>query len=303
MEKILIKLPATRGITDTKGIFMKRSGIPEKFSMTIIVPDRASPPASDLIASQSGLSRERIKDAMNKGAVWLKRKGSGRRRLRKATFLLGKGDIIELHYDPRVLSDKPPSASCLKDYGDYSIWFKPSGLLTQGTNFGDHSTLLRQAELYYKLKRKVYPVHRLDREAEGLVMIAHSGYAAAQLSRLFAEHKVVKRYRVEVFGLPEKSEGVIEDPIDGRPAVSRYRVIALNPEEGSSTLLVEIETGRMHQIRRHLAGAGLPVMGDPRYGTGNRDGRPMRLIACCLCWRCPMTGEERMCSLEDSEGG
>lgn len=261
------------------------------------VPDNTSPEASDFLASQSGLSRVRVKDAMNKGAVWLKRKGTGRRRLRKATFLLKKGDTLELYYDPKVLSVNPPSASCLKDYGQYSIWLKPAGLLTQGTDFGDHGTLLRQAEMHFKLKRKVYPVHRLDREAEGLIMIAHEKKAAAELSRLFAEHRVVKRYQVEVLGEPEKDEGIIDDPLDEKPAVSRYRVIARNLKEGTSTLLVEIETGRMHQIRRHLAGAGIPVMGDPRYGTGNKDGRPMRLIACELCWRCPITGEQRVHSL------
>jgi tRNA pseudouridine32 synthase/23S rRNA pseudouridine746 synthase len=239
----------------------------------------------------------RVKDAMNKGAVWLKRKGLGRRRLRKATFLLKKGDTIELHYDPNILSKSPPLASCLEDYGHYSIWFKPADLLTQGTDFGDHGTLLRQAEVFFNPKRDAYPVHRLDREAAGLIMIAHSRQAAARLSRLFAEHRVVKRYRVEVLGISENSEGVINEPLDGKTAVSRYRVITRNPEEAASTLLVEIESGRLHQIRRHLAGAGLPVMGDPRYGTGNKDGRPMRLSACELCWRCPITGEQRAHSL------
>jgi len=276
---------------------MKGSDIQERFSVTVTVPEEASTEASAFLASRSGLSRGRIKDAMNKGAVWLKRKGAGRRRLRKAAFLLKKGDMLELNYDPYVLSMCPPSSSCLKDYGDYSIWFKPAGLLTQGTAFGDHGALLRQAEVYFKSKRKVFPVHRLDREAAGLIMVAHSGQAAAELSRLFAEHRIVKRYQVEVLGMPEKTEGLIDDPIDGRSAVSRYRVIAGNQKEGTSTLQVEIETGRMHQIRRHLAGAGLPVMGDPRYGAGNKDGRPMRLIACGLFWRCPITGEERSCFL------
>ncbi|MBN1626733.1 MAG: RluA family pseudouridine synthase [Deltaproteobacteria bacterium] len=276
---------------------MIKSGVPNKFSIRTIVPDNSSPAASDLLASRSGLSRSRIKDAMNKGAVWLKRKGLGRMRLRKASFVLKKGDEIELHYDPGVLSVNPPDAACLKDYGQYSIWFKPSGLLTQGTDFGDYGTILRQAELYFKSRRKVFPVHRLDREAAGLILIAHSRKATAALSRLFAEHRVVKRYQAEVLGLPEKDEGIITDPIDGKAAVSRYRVIARNPEENTSTLLIEIETGRMHQIRRHLAGAGHPVMGDPRYGAGNKDGRPMRLTACELRWRCPVTGEEREISL------
>lgn len=276
---------------------MQTSPIPDKFSITRVVSDNASPGACAFLAFHSGLSKARVKDAMNKGAVWLKRKGLSRRRLRKAAFLLKKGDTIEMHYDPKVISKSPPSASCLADYKHYSIWLKPADLLTQGTDFGDHGTLLRQAELYFNPKREAFPVHRLDREAAGLIMIAHERKAAAELSRLFAEHRIVKRYRVEVMGMPEKNEGVINAPLDGKSAVSRYRVIARNPKEAASTLLVEIETGRLHQIRRHLAGAGLPVMGDPRYGTGNKDGRPMRLFACELCWRCPFTGDEKVHSL------
>jgi len=276
---------------------MNESTVPKKISMTITVPDKSSPEAFVFLAAKSCLSRARIKDAMNKGAVWLKRKGMARRRLRKATFILKKGDALELHYDPKILAENPPEASCIKDYVDYSVWSKPAGLLTQGTEFGDHGTLLRQAELYFKLKRKVYPVHRLDREAKGLIMIAHTNKAAAELSRLFAEHRVIKRYQVEVLGVPDEKEGIIDDPLDGKEAFSRYRVIAHNEEQGTSTLLVEIDTGRMHQIRRHLAGIGHPVMGDPRYGTGNKDGRPMRLTACELLCRCPITGEERSHSL------
>jgi len=81
----------------------------------------------------------------------------------------------------------------------------------------------------------------------------------------------------------------------------KFSLAMIVPDKATSTLLVEIETGRMHQIRRHLAGAGIPVMGDPRYGTGNKDGRPMRLTACELSWRCPITGEERVHSLRNSE--
>jgi len=124
-------------------------------------------------------------------------------------------------------------------------------------------------------------------------MVAHTNRAAAALSKLFAEHKIVKRYQVEVLGVPERNEVAIEEPLDGKSAITRYRVVARNEKENTSTLLVEIDTGRMHQIRRHLAGIGHPVMGDPRYGSGNKDGKPMRLAACELCWRCPITGEER----------
>ncbi len=227
---------------------------------------------------------------MNKGACWLCRKGEKRVRLRKATYALKKGDVLELHYDPKVLSADAPPADCLKDFKHYSLWFKPANLLTQGTDYGDHGSLLRQVEIHFNPRREAYPVHRLDREAAGLLLVAHSRQAAARLSLLFAGHDVIKRYRVEVLGLPATDEGLIDIPLDGKDALTRYRVIARHPETNTSVLMAEIETGRLHQIRRHLAAIGHPVMGDPRHGEGNKDGKPMRLVACELQWRCPFTG-------------
>ena len=247
--------------------------------------------ACDFVAAQTGLSKARVKDAMNKGALWLTRKGQSRFRLRKATFLIQKGDTLDFYYDEKVLSAQVQQASCLSDYNHYSLWLKPAGLLTQGTDYGDSGSLLRQVELFFKLRRDVYPVHRLDREVAGIILVAHSKKAAAKLSRLFQEHQVVKRYHAEVLGLPPEDEGVIREPLDDKEALTRYRVISRNTDANTSILDVQIETGRIHQIRRHLAGAGHPVMGDPRYGTGNRDGRPMRLCACELSWRCPFTGK------------
>ncbi len=269
----------------------------EKFSVVRTVPDNTSAAVCDFLAHHTGLPKVRVKDAMNKGAVWLQRKGLGRIRLRKATFVLKKGDTLELHYDPQVLSMDPPAARCLKDYRYYSVWFKPANLLTQGTDFGDHGSLLRQAGMFFNPRREAYPVHRLDREAAGLIMVGHSRQAAGRLSKLFSEHKIVKRYRAEVLGLPEKNEGIINQPLDGKAAVTRYRVVSRHSETNTSMLQVEIETGRLHQIRRHLAGMGHPVMGDPRYGVGNKDGRPLRLTACELAWRCPFTGDERVSRL------
>jgi tRNA pseudouridine32 synthase/23S rRNA pseudouridine746 synthase len=269
----------------------------EKFSITKTLIDKTSPQACDFIALHSGLPKARIKDAMNKGAVWLTRKGQGRIRLRKATYLIQKGDMLELHYDPKVLSTKPPLASILADFTHYSVWIKPARLLTQGTDYGDHASLLRQVETFFNPRREAYPVHRLDREAAGLILVAHSGEAAAKLSKLLQDHKVIKRYRAEVSGLPEKAEGIIDEPLDGKEAMTRYRVTSRHPDTNTATVLIEIDTGRLHQIRRHLAGIGHPVMGDPRYGSGNKDGKPMRLTACELEWICPFTGKRNQSSI------
>src|SRR5690606_8635717 len=110
----------------------------------------------------------RIKDAMNKGAVWHKR-GSKTRRLRRATQILSAGDELALYYNPDVLALVPPAPVLLADESQYSVWIKPAGLLAQGSQEGDHCALLRLAEL--ALGRPVFLVHRLDREAAGLMLI------------------------------------------------------------------------------------------------------------------------------------
>lgn len=121
---------------------------------------------TDFLAEHTRLSRQRIKDAMGKGAVWLKR-GRQRKRLRKATETLKRNDRIELHYDAELLARQPPEPICLQDTNGYSVWFKPAGLLSQGNDFGDHLSLLRLAEQRLEPRRAAFAVHRLDRETAG----------------------------------------------------------------------------------------------------------------------------------------
>jgi tRNA pseudouridine32 synthase/23S rRNA pseudouridine746 synthase len=253
--------------------------------------------AAAFLTRHTGLSKARIKDAMNKGAVWLRRKGRARERLRRATATLKEGDTLELHYDPVLLSIDPPKAQCIMDRGSYSIWHKPAGLLTEGTDYGDHCSLLRQVEIAFAPRRKAFPVHRLDREAGGLVLVAHTSEAARELSKLFRGREVRKRYRVEVLGKMDLPAGIIDLPLDHKPAVTRYSVLLDKPDEKTSVLMVEMETGRLHQIRRHLAAIGHPVMGDPRYGRGNKDNHPMRLMAIELSFRCPFTSQQISCKI------
>lgn len=249
--------------------------------------------AVDALARVSKLPKGRIKDALAKGAVTLTRAGKTKR-LRRATFALQPGDALSLHYNPDVLALVPPEPLLLADEKQYSVWNKPAGLLAQGTQEGDHCSLLRIAEL--QLKRDVFLVHRLDREAAGLMLIAHTPKAAAAFSALFAAgdsaQRMRKSYRVEVRGLaPERGE--IAEPLDGKPALTRFTRIAADTARNSSTLDVELVTGRKHQIRRHCAALGFPVLGDPQYGENNKDARGLQLFAVALGFTCPLTGLQR----------
>jgi len=251
------------------------------------------PGAAEVLAKATGLSKGAVKDAMRKGAVHVGRSGRAPNRLRRETATVRPGDVLEIHYDPALLALVPPAARLVRDAVRWSAWVKPAGLLSQGTEFGDHASLLRQVEK--TLERPVFLVHRLDREVEGLVLVAHDPEAAAALSALLREAKVVKRYRAEVVGDVEAGrgrEGTIELPVEGKPARTSFRVLSRDAERDTTMLEVTIETGRHHQIRRHLEAIGHPVLGDPRYGAGNKNREGMRLAAVYLAFREPFAGEE-----------
>ena len=244
----------------------------------------------DFLASATGLSKSRVKDAMNKGAVWVGNEKGSLRRLRKATAMLHTSLRIEFHYDEKLLALKPPQARLLEDRKDFSVWHKPVGLMAQGTMHGDHCSLLRQVELLFGNKREFFLVHRLDREAEGLMLVAHTRKAAAELSEIFRKNLIVKKYRVEVNGnlAGRSGKGTIDLPLDGKTALTEYEVESYDPLKKTTMADITIKTGRLHQIRRHLDMIGFPVIGDPKYGKGNKNSEGMQLVAYSLKFRCPI---------------
>lgn len=156
---------------------------PIKLQFTV---DDAQQTALDLLSTGSGLSKQRIKDAMNKGAVWWTRKGKTLR-LRRATQILDKGTGLQLFYDAQVLAREPEPPTLIADANRYSVWFKPHGLLSQGSQWGDHCSILRWAEVHLQPKRNCFLVHRLDADAAGLILLAHDAQSAARLSQLFQD--------------------------------------------------------------------------------------------------------------------
>ncbi len=252
--------------------------------------------AGELLARLSGLPKARIKDAMNKGAVWLTGGGRGKRkRLHRFTAQLRTGDRLQLYYDAHLLARVPPAPQCRQDLGRYSVWFKPADLLAQGNDYGDHCSLLRQAELYFTPRRPVFLVHRLDQAAQGLMLVAHDRATAAALSGLFRDGGMEKTYQVVVHGDPGPvgSGGTVDLPLDGKSARTHWRVERCDGERRWAWLRVHIDSGRLHQIRRHLCHAGWPVVGDKKYGVAD-DPQPMlHLAASGLAFVCPVSGQPR----------
>lgn len=243
----------------------------------------------DLLHRETGLSKQQIKAAMTKGAVWVTR-GRKTQRLRRAKRTLRKGDEIHIYFDAHVLAAIPAEPELLADLGVYSVWNKPCGLLSQGSKWGDHCTVVRWAEQHLQPQRPAFIVHRLDRATNGIIVVAHSKAMAAQLSALFAKRKITKKYLAIVGGdfSGQSNPMRVDQDIDGRGAVSEFSFKNLLADGEQSLLDVSIETGRKHQIRRHLADLGYPVVGDRLYGSGAEDGVDLQLTAYLLAFECPV---------------
>src|SRR3569623_3589732 len=156
--------------------------------------------ACDYLASLSGRSNVRDKEAINKGENWHTGRKGTRRRLRRATASVAAGETLELSYDAALLARRPAAAQLIDDRRRYSVWCKPARVMAQGTDYGDLCSLLRQAELHFKPARAAYPVHRLEREASGLMLVANDAEAASRLSALFRDNQIEKLYGVRVRG-------------------------------------------------------------------------------------------------------
>lgn len=149
------------------------------------------------------------------------------------------------------------------------------------------------------------PVNRLDKGTSGLMMIAKTPHAQHLMQQQLHTPGFRRRYLAWTDGVPAEQEGRIDLPIakaagatvrrtvhpDGKPSVTRYRV--LKEENGKAILLLELETGRTHQIRVHLSAAGCPVHGDFLYGTEQPEEMPGRfaLHSAVLKALHPLTGE------------
>ena len=234
----------------------------QKFEIHLPVEEEGKT-AVELLSLTTELSKQKIKQVMKNGAVWLTH-DEHTSRLRRAKRKLVKGDELHLYYDEAVQSALPETPELIADEGDYSVFFKPQGMFSQGSKWGDQCTINRWVE--QNMDRPAFIVHRLDRAATGLILIAHTKTAAAALSKLFEQRLIDKRYRARVEGRFEPSTMVLDGDIDGRKALSRVKLLEYDEMKSCSLLEINIETGRKHQIRRHLSEAGYPIIGDRMYG-------------------------------------
>ena len=157
---------------------------------------------------------------------------------------------------------------------------KPSGLVTytDGPRRPGDPPGAKEA-LEKQIKRKVFPVHRIDKDTCGLLVFALADATARELTALFRSRTVRKQYLAIVHGTPPE-KGVIDEPLEKNksrekePAITEFTRLATahvewDGEQRSYSLVrCEMKTGRFHQIRRHMRAIGHPLCGDPEHGNG-----------------------------------
>lgn len=216
-----------------------------------------------------------------------------------ATFING-GETIELLNLDRVSPKKKlifPLEVLYKDQYLAAI-HKPAGILVSGNSFKTVANALVQNIEPSNLSDATIPrpVHRLDYATTGILLVGKTSSGIRALNKMFEDKAIEKIYFAITIG-KMNNRGKINSEIDGKKSRSNYEVITLVPSKRFGQLnLVKLEpqTGRRHQLRKHLAHIGNPILGDATYGIDNLilKGKGLYLHAFSLKFIHPFTKEK-----------
>lgn len=259
------------------------------------------------LADLTELSRSQANEAIKAGTVLVNGK------LSKAKYAVKEGDVITYEVpEEEVLEYKAEDIplDIIYEDADVAVVNKPQGMVVH-PSAGHTSGTLVNALMYHvkdlsSINGVVRPgiVHRIDKDTSGLLMVAKNDKAHNALAAELKDKKSLRKYVAIVHGNLPNDRGVIEAPIGrsdkdrkkqavtakGKPAVTRFTVLE---RFGNYTLVeLQLETGRTHQIRVHMAYIGHPVAGDPLYGPRKTlKGHGQFLHAKTLGFTHPTTGE------------
>lgn len=248
------------------------------FHITSEAGDRLDRVLANLL---DGVSRATVQSLVKSGDILVNGKSE------RASYRMNEGDHIEVTMtaapDEGIQPEDIP-LDVLHEDNDLIAINKPAGMVVHPAH-GHHSGTLVNAALHrwpgmaeVGEPERAGVVHRLDKETSGVLVMAKTTAALENLQHQFQAHIVRKRYITLVEGMPHSDTGIIDAPI-GRDSRTRKRMAVLSGGRASVThysilevfdqhtlLNIELETGRTHQIRVHLAWLGHPVVGDTVYG-------------------------------------
>ncbi|ADQ60958.1 RluA family pseudouridine synthase [Lactobacillus delbrueckii subsp. lactis] len=260
-----------------------------------------------LAGEMTDLSRSRIKELVQAGEVLVNGKKS------KVSYKVQKGDLIQvtvLPLEPLKLEAENIPLDIVYEDEDIIVVNKPQGMVVHPAA-GHPSHTLVNALLYHTRDLADSPegfrpgiVHRIDKDTSGLLMVAKNAAARESLEKQLAAKSNKRQYLAIVHGNFAEEEGTIDAPIGrnpkdrkqmavvekGKSAVTHFKV--LEQYQGYSLVECQLETGRTHQIRVHMAYIGHPLAGDPLYGPRKTlPGHGQFLHAKTLGFEQPSTGE------------
>lgn len=210
---------------------------------------------------------------------------------KKANYCVSEGDLLTITIpkaqEIAILPENIPLDILYEDE-DVLIVNKPKGMVVH-PSAGHYSGTLVNAVLYHckdslsGINGEIRPgiVHRIDMDTTGSLIVCKNDNAHLKIAEQIKEHSVKRRYLGIVKGVVREESGVIEGKIgrhpterkkmavhvqNGKPAVTHYRV--LERFQSHTFMEFELETGRTHQIRVHMASIGHPLLGDSVYGNG-----------------------------------
>jgi len=266
-----------------------------------LVPETVNPmPIKDFLRRHIGFSL----------TIWRKIKHSGSVSVNNHNtpfnHIVYPGDIITVHWNPActIVPTKLPLTICYED--DYMLIIdKPAGMLVHPTT-SEHLTTLANAVIHYfhsmQLPYNFHPVHRLDRNTSGLVLIAKQPHIQHLLSRDNIKH-IKRQYLALASGIIIPAEGTINAPIARHPDSIIQRMVddsgqyaatcykTLQNFTNASLVDLTLLTGRTHQIRVHLSHIGHPLLGDDLYGGSKELIGRQALHAARLYFPHPVSGE------------
>lgn len=238
-------------------------------------------------------SRKSAKKAIERGFVLV----NGRRG--RTNYNIRKGDTIEIFKNEQENRPKIDlKIEVLYEDDFLALVNKPSGILVNGNRKRTlENALPGNLKASPEKDALTFPeaIHRIDFQTTGIVLIGKTATAVRLLNKMFEERKIDKEYTAVCIGEMPKS-GEISDPINGKTAFTSFTVLKSKPSSKYkffNLVQVRIETGRRHQIRKHMFELGNPILGDPDYGFEGLmpKGRGMFLHASGIKFNHPVNNE------------